>query len=67
MSSSPINVLTRRLKHVTSADLLDDLPDLPALAEVLEAVPTHAAAVDAATGSARYRRYPCLPAKAIAS
>ncbi|MEV4019991.1 transposase family protein [Nonomuraea angiospora] len=39
MPSSPINVLTRHLEHVTVANPLSDLPDLPTLAEVLDTVP----------------------------
>ncbi|SFK40206.1 transposase, IS4 family [Streptosporangium canum] len=39
MPSSPIDVLTRHLEHVTVADPPTDLLDLPALAEVLDAVP----------------------------
>ncbi|MEV4020658.1 transposase family protein [Nonomuraea angiospora] len=39
MPSSPIDVLARHLEHVTVGDPLTDLPDLPALAEVLNAVP----------------------------
>ncbi|MGN9844457.1 ISAs1 family transposase [Nonomuraea sp. H19] len=39
MPSSPIDVLARHLEHVTVADPLTDLLDLPALAEVLDAVP----------------------------
>ncbi|MEV4018850.1 transposase family protein [Nonomuraea angiospora] len=39
MPSSPIDVLARRLEHVTVADPLTDLLHLPALAEVLDAVP----------------------------
>jgi hypothetical protein len=37
--SSPIDVLARHLEHVTVADLLTDLLDPPALAEVLDTVP----------------------------
>ncbi|MFI6991372.1 ISAs1 family transposase [Nonomuraea wenchangensis] len=39
MPSSPINVLARHLEHVTVTNPLIDLPDLPTLAEVLDAVP----------------------------
>ncbi|WP_326821058.1 ISAs1 family transposase [Streptosporangium sp. NBC_01756] len=39
MPSSPIDVLARHLEHVTVADPLTDLLDLPTLAEVLDAVP----------------------------
>ncbi|MFI6995872.1 ISAs1 family transposase [Nonomuraea wenchangensis] len=39
MPSSPIDVLARHLEHVTVADLPIDLLDLPALAEVLDAMP----------------------------
>ncbi|WP_327582126.1 hypothetical protein OHA25_40170 [Nonomuraea sp. NBC_00507] len=39
MPSSPIDVLARHLEHVTVADPLTDPLDLPALAEVLDALP----------------------------
>ncbi|MEV4571530.1 ISAs1 family transposase [Nonomuraea sp. NPDC049419] len=39
MPSSPINVLARHPEQVSAADPLSDLPDLPVLAEVLDAVP----------------------------
>ncbi|MEV4012504.1 hypothetical protein AB0J35_18550 [Nonomuraea angiospora] len=39
MRSSPIDVLARHLEHVSLADPLTDLLDLPALAEVLDTVP----------------------------
>ncbi|WP_043637703.1 transposase family protein, partial [Nonomuraea candida] len=39
MPSSPINVLARHLEHVTATDPLLHLPDLPALAAVLDTVP----------------------------
>ncbi|SDI50983.1 ISAs1 family transposase [Nonomuraea jiangxiensis] len=39
MPSSPIDVLARHLEHVTIADPPGDLPDLPTLAQVLDAIP----------------------------
>ncbi|MCA2184250.1 transposase family protein [Nonomuraea cavernae] len=39
MPSSPIDVLSRHLEHVTAASLPADLLDLPALAEVLDTIP----------------------------
>ncbi|MEU7863075.1 hypothetical protein [Nonomuraea sp. NPDC049141] len=39
MPSSPIDVLACHLEHVTIADPLTDLLDLPALAEVMDSVP----------------------------
>jgi predicted transposase YbfD/YdcC len=37
--SSPIDVLARHLEHVTVTDPPGDLPDLPTLAQVLDAIP----------------------------
>ncbi|WP_170247488.1 ISAs1 family transposase, partial [Nonomuraea zeae] len=39
MPSSPIKVLDRHLEHITVADPLSDLLELPTLAEVLDTVP----------------------------
>jgi hypothetical protein len=55
--SSPIDVLTRCLEHVTVAHPLTDLLDLPALAEVLDAVPD--------PRSSRGRRYRLGPLLAL--
>ncbi|MFE3455895.1 ISAs1 family transposase [Nonomuraea sp. NPDC059194] len=58
MPSSPIDVLCRHLEHVTASDPLMDLTDLPALVEVLHAVPD--------PRSRRGRRYPLGPLLALA-
>ncbi|MEV4582290.1 transposase family protein [Nonomuraea jabiensis] len=54
---SPIDVLARHLEHVTVADPLTDLLDLPTLAQVLDTVPD--------PRSRRGRRYRLAPLLAL--
>ncbi|MBE1562046.1 ISAs1 family transposase [Nonomuraea africana] len=58
MPSSPIDVLSRHLEHVTTTDPMTDLTDLPALADVLDAVPD--------PRNRRGRRYQLGPLLALA-